>query len=52
MKFKGVKIDVQKAELFGKFLERRKQKLIKIIKDKTGIEVEIWAAASIKKTFR
>ena len=49
MKFKGVKIDVQKAELFGKFLERRKQKLIKIIKDKTGIEVEIWAAASIKK---
>ena len=49
MKFRGVKIDVQKAELFGKFLERRKQKLIKIIKDKTGIEVEIWAAASIKK---
>ena len=49
MKFKGVKIDVEKTREFGRFLERRKQKLLRIIKDKTGIEVNIWAAASIKK---
>ena len=49
MKFKGVKIDVEKTKEFGRFLERRKQKLLQIIKDKTGIEVNIWAAASIKK---
>ncbi len=48
MKFKGVKIDVEKTREFGRFLERRKQKLLRIIKDKTGIEVNIWAAASIK----
>ena len=49
MKFKGVKIDVEKTREFGRFLERRKQKLLRIIKNKTGIEVNIWAAASIKK---
>ena len=49
MKFKGVKIDVEKTREFGRFLERRKQRLLRIIKDQTGIEVNIWAAASIKK---
>ena len=48
MKFKGVKIDVEKAKAFGKFLERRRDKLLKIIKDKTGVGVQIWAASSIK----
>jgi len=49
MKFKGVKIDVEKTKEFGKFLERRKHRLLQIIKNKTGIDVNIWAAASIKK---
>jgi DNA polymerase I-like protein with 3'-5' exonuclease and polymerase domains len=49
MKFKGVKIDVEKTREFGRFLERRKQKLLRIIKDQTGININIWAAASIKK---
>ena len=49
MKFKGVKIDVQKAERFGKKLEKRRDNLINIIKDRTGVEIQIWAAASIKK---
>ena len=49
MKFKGVKIDAQKAKIFGKSLEKRRDNLVKIIKNKTGIDVDIWASASIKK---
>ena len=48
MKFKGVKIDVEKAKAFGKRLEKRKDNLIKIIKARTGVEVQIWAASSLK----
>ena len=48
MKFKGVKIDVEKAKVFGKRLEKRKDNLIKIIKARTGVEVQIWAASSLK----
>jgi len=49
MKFKGVKIDVAKAKAFGKRLERCRDKIIKFIKSKTEVDVQIWAAASIKK---
>ena len=49
MKFKGVKIDVQKAKHFGKRLEKRRDNLIKIIKKRTTVDLQIWAAASIKK---
>jgi DNA polymerase I-like protein with 3'-5' exonuclease and polymerase domains len=49
MKFRGVKIDVQKAEQFGKKLEKRRNNLVNIIKKRTGVDVQIWAAASIKK---
>jgi len=49
MKFKGVKIDVQKANEFKGFLIRRKNKIIKIIKNKTGIDIQLWAASSIKE---
>ena len=48
MKFKGVKIDVEKARVLGKRLEKRKDNLIKIIKARTGVEVQIWAASSLK----
>jgi len=48
MKFKGVKIDVEKAKTLGKLLEKRRDNLIKIIKKRTGLDVEIWAASSIK----
>ena len=48
MKFKGVKIDVEKAKAFGKRLEKRKDNLIKIIKARTGVDVQIWAASSLK----
>ena len=48
MKFKGVRIDTQKAEKLGKLLEKRRDNLLKIIKARTGVDVEIWASASIK----
>jgi len=48
MKFKGVKIDVQKLESFGKRLKRRRDNLLNIIKKHTGVSVQIWAANSIK----
>ena len=49
MKFKGVRIDTQKAEKLGKLLEKRRDNLLKIIKARTGVDIEIWASASIKK---
>ena len=48
MKFKGVKIDVEKAKAFGKRLEKTKNNIINYIARKTNIRVEIWAASSIK----
>ena len=49
IKFKGVKIDAQKARKFSTFLEKRRDNLINLIEKRTGVRVEIWAAASIKK---
>jgi DNA polymerase I-like protein with 3'-5' exonuclease and polymerase domains len=48
MKFKGVKIDVEKAKAFGKRLEKTKNNIINYIARKTNVRVEIWAASSIK----
>jgi len=48
MKFKGVRIDVQKAIEFGKHLKKRRNQIIKAIENKTTFKVDIWAAASIK----
>ena len=49
MKFKGVKIDVQKAKAFGERLNKTKNNIINYIERRTGIKIEIWAASSIKK---
>ena len=49
MRFKGVRIDEKKAETLGKDLEKRKERIIRGIKKRTGIIVEIWAAKSIQK---
>ena len=48
MKFKGVKIDVEKAKTLGKLLEKRRDNLLKIIKKHTDVDIDIWAASSIK----
>ena len=48
MKFKGVRIDVAKAILFGRHLKKRRDQIIKAIENLTTIRIDIWAAASIK----
>jgi len=48
MKFKGVKIDVEKARAFGKRLGKVKTNIINYIERRTGIKIEMWAASSIK----
>ena len=49
MKFTGVRIDTQKLEHLGKRLKRCRDKIIKFIKTQTGVEVQLWAATSIKQ---
>lgn len=51
MRAKGVCVDLDQAERSRKVLRQRKQELLSFVKDKTGIEVEVWAADSVKKVF-
>ncbi len=49
MKFTGVRIDTQKLERLGKRLTLRRDNLLKIIKKHTQLDLQLWAATSIKK---
>jgi DNA polymerase I-like protein with 3'-5' exonuclease and polymerase domains len=51
MKTKGVRVNLDKAELVKKDLKKRESALLKEIKEETGIAVEPWAAASVAKVF-
>ena len=51
MRFKGVKVDLEKAQNIKLNLIKREETLIKKIKNLTGVEVEIMAARSIAKAF-
>src|SRR5210317_1555931 len=51
MRFKGVRVDLEKADKIKKNLMQRESKIISKIKDLTGINVEIHAARSIAKAF-
>ena len=51
MRFKGVRVDVEKAEKIKKKLVEEEKKLLFKIKELTKIDVELWAAASIAKAF-
>ena len=51
MRFKGVKVDLEKAQNIKQNLIKREESLIKKIKDLTGVDVEIMAARSIAKAF-
>ncbi len=51
MKFKGVRVDLEKAHKIKKDLIKEEKQYLKKIKDETGLDVEIWAAASIAKVF-
>ncbi len=51
MRFKGVRVDLEKASEIKKNLMQRESKIVSKIKDLTGIDVEIHAARSIAKAF-
>ena len=51
MRFKGVRVDLEKAHKIKKNLMAREQKILNKIKDLTGLHVEIMAARSIAKAF-
>ena len=51
MRFKGVRVDLEKADKIKKDLMLQENKIINKIKDLTGIDVEIHAARSIAKAF-
>ena len=51
MKFKGVRVDVQKAMSVKAQLQETEKELLQDINKIAGFDVEIWAAASIAKAF-
>jgi DNA polymerase I-like protein with 3'-5' exonuclease and polymerase domains len=51
MKFKGVRVDVEKAKLLKQKLTLQEQELLLKVKQETGIEPQIWAARSIATVF-
>jgi DNA polymerase I-like protein with 3'-5' exonuclease and polymerase domains len=51
MKFKGVRVDVEKAKLLKQTLTKQEQEILLKVKQETGIEPQIWAARSIATVF-
>ena len=51
MRFKGVRVDLEKAQNIKQNLIKREEKIIHRIKELTGVDVEIMAARSIAKAF-
>jgi DNA polymerase I-like protein with 3'-5' exonuclease and polymerase domains len=51
MKFKGVRVDVEKARLLKQKLTSQEQEILLKVKQETGIEPQIWAARSIATVF-
>ena len=51
MRFRGVRVDVQKAHTLKQQLSSQEDKLIQEVKKETGIDTQIWAARSIAQVF-
>jgi DNA polymerase I-like protein with 3'-5' exonuclease and polymerase domains len=51
MKFKGVRVDIEKAKLLKQQLTNQEQEILLKVKQETGIEPQIWAARSIATIF-
>ena len=51
MKFKGVRVDIEKAQLLKQQLTKQEHELLLKVKQETGIEPQIWAARSIATVF-
>jgi DNA polymerase I-like protein with 3'-5' exonuclease and polymerase domains len=51
MRQTGVRVDLDGADKARVMLRKRKKELVAHIKDKTGVAIEPWAAASVQKVF-
>ena len=51
MKWNGVRVDLEKAELIKKNLQIQENKILRQIKKDTGVDVQIHAAVSVAKAF-
>lgn len=51
MRARGVRVNQSQAELVGKELKVQELEKLAFVKNQTGLDVEIWAAASIAKVF-
>ena len=51
MKFKGVRVDIEKAKRLKQELTNKEQEILLKVKQETGIEAQIWAARSIAEIF-
>ena len=51
MKFRGVRVDVERAHKLKKQLLQQEESILLQVKKETGIDVQIWAARSIAKVF-
>ena len=51
MRFKGVRVDLEKADNIKNSLMHKEKKILHKIKSLTGVDVEIMAARSIAKAF-
>jgi len=51
MKFKGVRVDIERAHKLKQQLNKQEEELLLTVKKETGIDVQIWAARSIAKVF-
>jgi DNA polymerase I-like protein with 3'-5' exonuclease and polymerase domains len=51
MRSRGVRIDLEAAENAGKSLTRQEKTILSAVKKDYGVDVDIWAAASVAKAF-
>ena len=51
MRWKGVRVDLDKAEKTSKKLETEENKILKGIYDEYGVAPDLWAAASVATVF-
>jgi DNA polymerase I-like protein with 3'-5' exonuclease and polymerase domains len=51
MRFKGVRVDVERAHILKERLSKEEEQLLQEVEKETQINVQIWAARSIAKVF-
>jgi len=52
MRRRGVRVDIEKAAQTKKLLEAKEKKLLKEVKDETGVDLEPWNATSLSSVFK